>query len=281
LVPDFAESKHPQGPRFQGGFGIYDAPEPWGPWTTVFFTPDWDVGPGETSSFPTAWMSADGKTLHLMFSGDDSFSVRKAMLALREGQQFEWETACSGKYRFVVATDWMRFAMNWRRIIQGRFFSYADDKIVYEWYAADHSATKKHGAASMSKALIGGVSVAVALTDGLLALDDSVAKYVPQWRNDPLKSRITIRQLGSHTSGLDDAEEDGLPHDKLTVGKVILEATGATSRFIRFVARCCSRCVSRRAKRACIAILGSPCSTTPRRRRSRTDEIFVRCCTIV
>ena len=21
--------------RFQGGFGIYDAPEPWGPWTTV------------------------------------------------------------------------------------------------------------------------------------------------------------------------------------------------------------------------------------------------------
>ena len=24
--------------RFEGGFGIYDAPEPWGPWTTVFFT---------------------------------------------------------------------------------------------------------------------------------------------------------------------------------------------------------------------------------------------------
>jgi hypothetical protein len=73
-------SKHPQGPRFQGGFGIYDAPEPWGPWTTVFFTTDWDVGPGETSSFPTKWMSADGKTLYLLFSGDDSFSVRKATL---------------------------------------------------------------------------------------------------------------------------------------------------------------------------------------------------------
>jgi hypothetical protein len=25
-------------------------------------------------------MSVDGKTLHLVFSGDDSFSVRKAML---------------------------------------------------------------------------------------------------------------------------------------------------------------------------------------------------------
>ena len=33
----------------------------------------WDVGPGETCSFPTKWMSADGRTLHLVFSGDDCF----------------------------------------------------------------------------------------------------------------------------------------------------------------------------------------------------------------
>lgn len=63
--------------RFAGGFGIYDAPEPWGPWTTAFYTEAWDTGPGETSSLPTKWMSADGKTCHLVFSGDDSFSVRQ------------------------------------------------------------------------------------------------------------------------------------------------------------------------------------------------------------
>ncbi|HEV3165010.1 MAG TPA: serine hydrolase [Isosphaeraceae bacterium] len=67
-------------PRFHGGFGIYDAPEPWGPWTTAFFTETWDVGPGETSCFPPKWMSADGKTLHLVFSGDDCFSVRRVVL---------------------------------------------------------------------------------------------------------------------------------------------------------------------------------------------------------
>ncbi len=66
--------------RFEGGFAIYDAPEPWGPWTTVFITDKWDVGPGETASFPTKWMSADGRTLHFVFSGDDSFSVRQATL---------------------------------------------------------------------------------------------------------------------------------------------------------------------------------------------------------
>lgn len=76
-------SRHPQGPRFEGGFGVFDAPEPWGPWTTVFFTPAWDVGPGEMSGFPTKWISPDGKRLHLVFSGDDSFSVRAAELTLR------------------------------------------------------------------------------------------------------------------------------------------------------------------------------------------------------
>ena len=68
--------------RFRGGFAIYDAPEPWGPWTTVSYTEEWDVGPGESSSFPTKWMSPDGQTVYLVFSGDDCFSVRKATFVL-------------------------------------------------------------------------------------------------------------------------------------------------------------------------------------------------------
>ena len=52
--------------RFEGGFAVYDAPEPWGPWTTAYFTPRWDVGPGESGNFPAVWMSADGRTVHLL-----------------------------------------------------------------------------------------------------------------------------------------------------------------------------------------------------------------------
>jgi len=62
------------------GLGIYDAPEPWGPWTTVYYNETWDTAPGERGEFPTKWMSADGLTLHLVFSGDDAFSVREARL---------------------------------------------------------------------------------------------------------------------------------------------------------------------------------------------------------
>jgi len=69
--------------RQSGGFGVYDAPEPWGPWTTAFFTERWDVGPGESASLPAKWMSDDGRSMHLVFSGEDAFSVRKAILEVK------------------------------------------------------------------------------------------------------------------------------------------------------------------------------------------------------
>jgi len=91
-----------------------------------------------------------------------------------------------------------------------------NDKIVAEWYAPGFSAITPHGTASMAKAVVGGVSLAAALTDGRIELESKAAKFIPQWQDDPRKSRITIRQLGSHTSGLADAEADGLPHEKLS-----------------------------------------------------------------
>ncbi|HEY2952672.1 MAG TPA: serine hydrolase, partial [Verrucomicrobiae bacterium] len=87
--------------RFAGGFGIFDASEPWGPWTTVFFTMDWDVAPGETQSFPTKWMSDDGRKLWLVFSGEDAFSVRQVEFVLAaEGAQTRSEPL-----RLLIETD--------------------------------------------------------------------------------------------------------------------------------------------------------------------------------
>lgn len=77
------QSTDARGPRFQGGFGVYEAPEPWGPWSTVYFTREWDTGPGETASFPTKWMTANGREMHLVFSSDDHFSVRRAAVVSR------------------------------------------------------------------------------------------------------------------------------------------------------------------------------------------------------
>jgi CubicO group peptidase (beta-lactamase class C family) len=135
--------------------------------------------------------------------------------AAASGQSFDWQPATpesqgASKEKLDALAE----------ILAGKktkaFLVIRNDRMIYEWYAADHSATKPHGTASLAKALVGGMSLGVAITDGKMALDDRAAKYVPQWKNDPRKSQITIRQLGSHTSGLADAESDDLPHDKLT-----------------------------------------------------------------
>jgi CubicO group peptidase (beta-lactamase class C family) len=64
------------------GIAIYDAPQPWGPWTTTYYTETWDLDPGENASIPTKWINEDGTTCYLVFSGNDSFSVRKCTLTL-------------------------------------------------------------------------------------------------------------------------------------------------------------------------------------------------------
>lgn len=74
-----------------GAWGIYDAPEPWGPWTTVFQTDQWDAGDTYSYVFPSKWISDDGRTLYLVFSGRmhegvqyDAFALRRAELTLVE-----------------------------------------------------------------------------------------------------------------------------------------------------------------------------------------------------
>ena len=88
-------------------------------------------------------------------------------------------------------------------------------RIALEWYAPQWNADKPHGTASMAKALVGGMSLAVAMNDGRISPDDLASKYIAGWSPDPLKSKITIRQLATHTSGISDAEQDGVPHEQL------------------------------------------------------------------
>lgn len=66
----------------RGNIGIFDAPEPWGPWTTVCYQQNWGEGhfPLNTFywNFSNKWMSEDGKSFSLIFTGrkeNDSFNV--------------------------------------------------------------------------------------------------------------------------------------------------------------------------------------------------------------
>lgn len=128
---------------------------------------------------------------------------------------FEWKTETPEQHGFSTARlDALReqLAAHHTKI----FLLIHDDRIIYEWYGEGQAVTKPHYTASMAKALVGGTAVAVALNDGRFTLDTPAAKFIPPWRDDPVKSKITFRQLGSHTSGIDDAEDNGRPHGELT-----------------------------------------------------------------
>jgi CubicO group peptidase (beta-lactamase class C family) len=91
-----------------------------------------------------------------------------------------------------------------------------NDHIVWEWYAPEWGPHRPHGTASLAKALVGGMSLMAALDEGRIHVDDPAWEYIPAWKDDPLKAQITIRHLATHSSGLEDAEEDDRPHDALT-----------------------------------------------------------------
>ncbi|MDX9754445.1 MAG: serine hydrolase, partial [bacterium] len=80
------------------------------------------------------------------------------------------------------------------------------DQIIHEWYAPGFNSAKPHYTASLAKSLVGGLSLALAMSDGLIQPDDLASRYIPQWREDPRKARITIRHLATHSSGIEDAE---------------------------------------------------------------------------
>jgi CubicO group peptidase (beta-lactamase class C family) len=55
-----------------------------------------------------------------------------------------------------------------------------------------------------------------AIADGHIHVKDHAAQFIPAWRSDPLKSKITIAELATHTSGIEDAEQGGISHAKLS-----------------------------------------------------------------
>jgi len=78
-------SHRTQAGAHNASLGVFDAPQPWGPWTTLYYDDHWS-GNDRTyhHKFPTKWMSRDGRTMWLLYSGLDggnyAFCLRRALL---------------------------------------------------------------------------------------------------------------------------------------------------------------------------------------------------------
>jgi CubicO group peptidase (beta-lactamase class C family) len=77
-------------------------------------------------------------------------------------------------------------------------------RTIFEHYANGGSARERWPIFSGTKSFWG-IAALAAARDGLFKLDDPVADTITEWKSDPLKSQITIRQLLSQTDGIEGA----------------------------------------------------------------------------
>jgi len=70
------------------GLALYEASNPWGPWAEIVKYDSWIHKPVFFYNIPTKWISSDGKTFYMVFTGTgrpfyDSFNIIKGTLKLK------------------------------------------------------------------------------------------------------------------------------------------------------------------------------------------------------
>lgn len=105
---------------------------------------------------------------------------------------------------FQAAADYLRSCNGHALLV------YREGRLVFEDYFNGHTREQPHRLASGTKSFVGVLAV-MAVEDGLLQLDEKVSATLMEWQADPRKSRITIRQLLSLTSGVAGGEIGDVP----------------------------------------------------------------------
>lgn len=75
-------------------------------------------------------------------------------------------------------------------------------KLVYEWLAPGQRVNDRVHVSAISKGSAGAAALGVVADMGRVDVDDPAWKYIPAWKDDPLRSRISLRMLANHTSGM-------------------------------------------------------------------------------
>lgn len=200
----------------QSSLLLLDAPAPWGPWSLVGYVPQWGSGTDGDSRYdprlPVKWWAEDGSSATLVFSDRrpaDKFNVQRLELEVRRPRPRRTAPREGTARRLHALADTLMQENTEALLVT------ESGHTRLERYAPDWGPTRPHYTASLAKTLVGAMCLVIAWGDNRLSPDDPAARHVREWAGDARRAEITVRQLAVHTSGLDDAEEGGLPHDQL------------------------------------------------------------------
>ena len=106
-------------------------------------------------------------------------------------------------------------------------------RTIFERYSNGGSANRRWPIFSGTKSFWG-IAALAAVQEGLFRLDDPVSDTITEWKSDPRKSQITIRQLLSQTDGIEGASRLQRPsiHDRNAMAIALPAVAEAGSAFI-------------------------------------------------
>ena len=105
-----------------------------------------------------------------------------------------------------------------------------DGKVVFEDAIEDWNRDRPHPLASGTKSFTG-VAAMLAVQQGLISLDERVSDTITEWKDDPRKREITVRQLLDLSSGLQpDSKEDRQRIRTIAAGGAVQRVRAALSR---------------------------------------------------
>jgi len=115
-----------------------------------------------------------------------------------------------------------RAAGAYSREVGGEFLLVMQDgKIIYEDGIGGWSRTRPHPLASGTKSFTG-VAAMLAVQQGLFGLDDKVSDTITEWKSDPRKREITVRQLLNLSSGIEADSADNRKRNRtLATGNAV------------------------------------------------------------
>jgi len=101
-----------------------------------------------------------------------------------------------------------------------------DGKIIFEDYPGVNSANDVHNIYSGTKSFCGVIAVAAIMDSLITNFDELVSVTITEWKTDPRKSKITIRQLLKLVSGIDASESGNIPNYSEAIQSPALYDTG-------------------------------------------------------
>ncbi len=154
-------------------------------------------------------------------SAQPARELRAALPILREPEVSEGTPAEIARYRDAAAYSAANGGLVLLVMKEGR--------AVFEQHIEGSTPEKAYQIASGTKSFWGPLA-AVAIQDGLFSLDELVADTLTEWKTDPRKSRMTVREMLTFSSGLESPRRLWAERDKnlytLALGLAAVEEPG-------------------------------------------------------